>query len=254
MIRTNALSFKFNRICIHLNRALSSPQVTARFSAASLVSLANLQVSSPRQHSAPSLANSHVSPVIKGLLVLMIQNTWDLSPVFLLQFDSQIQALWESYVIGRFHSYSGSGVILRNFWHTSLNTELRNIRRFKRLLIKLCLKFKMSDGYRVGELSRCLSFTSCGLAQYPISTSQLKFKLTIVTEVSANNRAGCQDALCKKEKKKILKGEIRFGVFVSGSANGHEFSGFKWRHWCVWPFLWVLFEFNRYIRQGSKLC
>lgn len=53
------------------------------------------------------------------------------------------------------------------------------------------------------------------------------------TEVSPNNRAGCQDAQCKKNGVKIMKGEIRFGVWVEGQAQGREFQGFKWRHWYV---------------------
>lgn len=52
------------------------------------------------------------------------------------------------------------------------------------------------------------------------------------TEVSPNNRAGCQDGLCKKNGDKIMKGEIRFGVWVEGTSGaGHEFQGFRWRHW-----------------------
>ncbi|ORY67259.1 uncharacterized protein BCR38DRAFT_472708 [Pseudomassariella vexata] len=53
-------------------------------------------------------------------------------------------------------------------------------------------------------------------------------------EISPNNRAACQDAVCKKEGKKLTKGEIRFGVYVTlpGGSDGH--SSFKWRHWgCV---------------------
>jgi hypothetical protein len=29
-----------------------------------------------------------------------------------------------------------------------------------------------------------------------------------------------------------MKGEIRFGVWVEGTSGvGHEFQGFRWRHW-----------------------
>ncbi|KAK3712912.1 hypothetical protein LTR37_008797 [Vermiconidia calcicola] len=51
-------------------------------------------------------------------------------------------------------------------------------------------------------------------------------------EVSNNNRAMCQATHCKKEGIKILKGEIRQGVFVTIGEN----QSWKYRHWgCVTP-------------------
>lgn len=47
------------------------------------------------------------------------------------------------------------------------------------------------------------------------------------TEVSPNNRAGCIDGVCKKEGVKLMKGELRFGVWVEIQGHG----GWKWRHW-----------------------
>ncbi|KAI0520944.1 hypothetical protein F5B22DRAFT_596925 [Xylaria bambusicola] len=51
-------------------------------------------------------------------------------------------------------------------------------------------------------------------------------------EISPNNRAGCQDKVCKDSKHKITKGELRFGVwFVVPTI---EKGSWKWRHWgCV---------------------
>lgn len=48
------------------------------------------------------------------------------------------------------------------------------------------------------------------------------------TEISPNNRAGCQDTLCKKEGNKIMKGDIRWGVWVD-IPDGH--ASWKWNHW-----------------------
>ncbi|KAM0816275.1 hypothetical protein AB5N19_02077 [Seiridium cardinale] len=49
-------------------------------------------------------------------------------------------------------------------------------------------------------------------------------------EISPNNRAGCKDTVCKKEAKKITKGEIRFGTWVTIM----EHASWQWRHWgCV---------------------
>lgn len=49
----------------------------------------------------------------------------------------------------------------------------------------------------------------------------------ILTEISPNNRAGCQGTACKKENVKIMKGEVRQGVTV----NINEHVSIKWRHW-----------------------
>ncbi|QUC17978.1 uncharacterized protein UV8b_02219 [Ustilaginoidea virens] len=49
-------------------------------------------------------------------------------------------------------------------------------------------------------------------------------------EISPNNRAGCKDAVCSKDKVKILKGEIRFGTWVEIQDHG----SWAWKHWgCV---------------------
>ncbi|KAK6087840.1 non-ribosomal peptide synthetase protein [Seiridium cupressi] len=49
-------------------------------------------------------------------------------------------------------------------------------------------------------------------------------------QISPNNRAGCKDTVCKKEAKKITKGEIRFGTWVTIM----EHASWQWRHWgCV---------------------
>ncbi|KAJ5692872.1 hypothetical protein N7462_002295 [Penicillium macrosclerotiorum] len=51
-------------------------------------------------------------------------------------------------------------------------------------------------------------------------------------EISANNRAGCQNQECKKNKDKIQKGTLRVGVWVESSS----FQSWMWRHWgCVTP-------------------
>ncbi|KAF1348166.1 poly polymerase and DNA-ligase Zn-finger region-domain-containing protein, partial [Delphinella strobiligena] len=51
-------------------------------------------------------------------------------------------------------------------------------------------------------------------------------------ETSPNNRAGCGASDCKDNKVKILKGELRHGVYVTIK----EHSTWKWRHWgCVTP-------------------
>ncbi|KAI0455723.1 hypothetical protein F5B21DRAFT_470422 [Xylaria acuta] len=51
-------------------------------------------------------------------------------------------------------------------------------------------------------------------------------------EISPNNRAGCQDKVCKDSKTKIVKGELRFGVWFV--VPGTEHGSWKWRHWgCV---------------------
>lgn len=46
-------------------------------------------------------------------------------------------------------------------------------------------------------------------------------------EISANNRAGCKDSVCKKEAVKITKGEIRFGTWVEINDRG----SWSWKHW-----------------------
>ncbi|KAI3321420.1 zf-PARP-domain-containing protein [Xylariaceae sp. AK1471] len=51
-------------------------------------------------------------------------------------------------------------------------------------------------------------------------------------ELSANNRAGCQDKVCKDSGNKITKGELRLGVWFT--MPGTEHGSWKWRHWgCV---------------------
>ncbi|KAG5942730.1 hypothetical protein E4U59_000919 [Claviceps monticola] len=49
-------------------------------------------------------------------------------------------------------------------------------------------------------------------------------------ELSGNNRAGCKDSICSKEKIKITKGELRFGTWVEIQDHG----SWSWKHWgCV---------------------
>ncbi|AEO65689.1 uncharacterized protein THITE_119498 [Thermothielavioides terrestris NRRL 8126] len=49
-------------------------------------------------------------------------------------------------------------------------------------------------------------------------------------EISPNNRAGCQDKVCKDAKSKIPKGELRLGTWVEIQDHG----GWRWKHWgCV---------------------
>ncbi|KAI1337114.1 hypothetical protein F5Y15DRAFT_391422 [Xylariaceae sp. FL0016] len=51
-------------------------------------------------------------------------------------------------------------------------------------------------------------------------------------EISPNNRAGCQDKVCKDTAHKITKGELRLGVWVTVPGTDH--ASWKWRHWgCV---------------------
>lgn len=49
-------------------------------------------------------------------------------------------------------------------------------------------------------------------------------------EVSPNNRAGCQDTVCKSNAAKCLKGTLRFGTWTEIQEHG----GWRWKHWgCV---------------------
>ncbi|KAM0280629.1 hypothetical protein ACHAQH_003936 [Verticillium albo-atrum] len=49
-------------------------------------------------------------------------------------------------------------------------------------------------------------------------------------EVSTNNRAGCQDSVCKATASKCLKGQLRFGTWTEIKEHG----SFRWKHWgCV---------------------
>ncbi|KAK1839602.1 protein kinase rad3 [Colletotrichum chrysophilum] len=49
-------------------------------------------------------------------------------------------------------------------------------------------------------------------------------------EVSPNNRAGCQDGVCKKEAQKCMKGSLRFGTWTEIMGHG----SWRWKHWgCV---------------------
>lgn len=49
-------------------------------------------------------------------------------------------------------------------------------------------------------------------------------------EISPNNRAGCQDPVCKASQTKLLKGEIRFGSWKEINEHG----SWSWKHWgCV---------------------
>ncbi|KAL7962623.1 hypothetical protein V8C34DRAFT_269340 [Trichoderma compactum] len=49
-------------------------------------------------------------------------------------------------------------------------------------------------------------------------------------EISPNNRAGCNDTVCKKQGAKIFKNEIRLGTWVEIQDRG----SWKWKHWgCV---------------------
>jgi hypothetical protein len=53
--------------------------------------------------------------------------------------------------------------------------------------------------------------------------------MCVFLEVSASNRAGCQDALCKAEGRKIEKGAMRFGTWVEIQEHG----SWRWKHWYV---------------------
>lgn len=46
-------------------------------------------------------------------------------------------------------------------------------------------------------------------------------------EISSTNRAGCKATKCKDDGVKILKGELRFGVWVTS----RDFQSWQWRHW-----------------------
>ncbi|KAK9462832.1 poly polymerase and DNA-ligase Zn-finger region-domain-containing protein [Lipomyces oligophaga] len=49
-------------------------------------------------------------------------------------------------------------------------------------------------------------------------------------EISKSSRAACQGAECKSQGLKIMKGELRLGVYVTIA----EHQSFQWRHWkCV---------------------
>ncbi|KAL2181036.1 poly polymerase and DNA-ligase Zn-finger region-domain-containing protein [Thermothelomyces heterothallicus CBS 202.75] len=51
-------------------------------------------------------------------------------------------------------------------------------------------------------------------------------------EISPSGRAGCQVSACKKEGKKIAKGELRLGSWVE--YREQDRGGWQWRHWgCV---------------------
>ncbi|KAL9585839.1 MAG: hypothetical protein Q9212_001276 [Teloschistes hypoglaucus] len=51
-------------------------------------------------------------------------------------------------------------------------------------------------------------------------------------ELASSKRAGCKNQECNKEKIKIDKGELRFGVWVTYK----ETASWSWRHWgCVTP-------------------
>jgi hypothetical protein len=39
------------------------------------------------------------------------------------------------------------------------------------------------------------------------------------------------DALCKKTRVKIEKGELRFGVWLQIATEKFESAGWRWRHW-----------------------
>lgn len=49
------------------------------------------------------------------------------------------------------------------------------------------------------------------------------------TELSANNRAGCQDKVCKDNAEKITKGQLRCGTWVEIQEHG----SWRWKHWYV---------------------
>ena len=46
-------------------------------------------------------------------------------------------------------------------------------------------------------------------------------------EVAPSNRAGCQDTVCKAEKVKIKKGELRLGTWIEIVEHG----SWRWKHW-----------------------
>ena len=56
-------------------------------------------------------------------------------------------------------------------------------------------------------------------------------ELCVLTEISPNNRAGCQNKECKDAKLKINRGELRFGTWVEFNVGDREAQGWKWRHW-----------------------
>ncbi|KAF2843711.1 zf-PARP-domain-containing protein [Patellaria atrata CBS 101060] len=67
-------------------------------------------------------------------------------------------------------------------------------------------------------------------------------------EVSPNNRAGCNNAACKKDKIKIKKGEIRFGTLVTIMDH----TSWQWRHWgCLSP--QVIENVNKFIEGDFEI-
>jgi hypothetical protein len=77
-------------------------------------------------------------------------------------------------------------------------------------------RFKMPQ-YRVGWSS-----------PFPPFTILWPFTDPFLVELAKSARAGCTDTLCKKEGKKIAKGELRFGSWVELDA---EHGSWKWKHW-----------------------
>jgi hypothetical protein len=76
-------------------------------------------------------------------------------------------------------------------------------------------------GHRIVSASRECTDRSVPLIQF--------------SELSANNRAGCQDKVCKDSGNKITKGELRLGVWFT--MPGTEHGSWKWRHWYDLPAL-----------------
>jgi hypothetical protein len=63
---------------------------------------------------------------------------------------------------------------------------------------------------------------------FPPFTILWPFTDPFLVELAKSARAGCTDTLCKKEGKKIAKGELRFGSWVELDA---EHGSWKWKHW-----------------------
>lgn len=68
--------------------------------------------------------------------------------------------------------------------------------------------------------------------QVPKLSLERFIKINCILEESPNNRAGCQNAECKKAAIKITKGELRYAIQVT--INEHQ--SWQYRHWgCVTP-------------------
>lgn len=92
-------------------------------------------------------------------------------------------------------------------------------------------------GLSIGSMTMPVTTPSCvprDLCYCPaellLSICQLLCKLRHSSaEVSTTSRAGCKATECKREGIKIQKGQLRFGVFITGP----EFQSWAWKHWSV---------------------